>query len=276
MPNDVWLPPCHSMRGLPQWLPERAHLARRDDAIGGAAEDEEALGRHARRQRERRHDAEQARDARRTRCRSARRARGTNAGTWQSHEAHDVDHRHAGDHAGELGLERRRERGDAAAEREPVEADRHAVAGAQPREEPAQIPDRLRLQMHHVEDLAREEAVAAPPAARARPVQRQHRQHEVHAERLVQPARAELEEAGERRAGAIAVQADQPRTRRTRVLRAARRARCDWRACDASARRRARRDAARTRSRRSDADRCVRSSTRVASARGSSGGGAAK
>ena len=77
--------------------------------------------------------------------------------------------------AREPGFERGEERRRVAAETEAGDAERGRALRAQPADEAAQIPDRLRERGARLGRMAVEEALARAPTRRARPVQRQRR-----------------------------------------------------------------------------------------------------
>ncbi len=123
----------------------------------------------------------------------------------------------AGDGAREVVLEAREQRRRVAAEREPVDADRGAVLGAEPLEQAADVPDGLRLEVDRVQVVAGEEAVARADAHLAGSVQRQDRERHVQTELVVEPGRRKPGEVGEWKPHAVPVDADEPGARRARM-----------------------------------------------------------
>ena len=122
------------------------------------------------------------------------------------------------DHAGQVGLERRQEAAHVRAEREPEDTDGgRTLVGAEPRQQPAEIPDRLRQTEHVVDgiDVRDEHPIRSEPL-RPRPVQREHRQCHVDAELLVEPPDAEHPVVA-RPPHALAVDGDEPGPRAARM-----------------------------------------------------------
>jgi hypothetical protein len=118
----------------------------------------------------------------------------------------DVGQRDARDDAVEGGLEAGEHRGDVAAEREPVHADRGRALGARPRDHGARIGDRL---ARGPEVHAGVGTGERRRASGARAVQRQHRVDDVHPELVKEAERPHPLEI-DRGAAFLRVQRDEP------------------------------------------------------------------
>jgi hypothetical protein len=190
----------------------------RGEAVGQARVQVAAFARHARRQRQRGDDAQQLLDAveRKADARGGAQEQRRNVRVQQAHE---VGGRNARDHAVERRVQRRQETRGVGTQRHAVHAQRGSTAPLpQPADQAPHVVHRLRLGVNRVEEVARQEPVAAASAHAPRPVQRKHRNRHVERELAMQPARAKAREVDGGSAHAIARNADQPRPRLALVL----------------------------------------------------------
>ena len=87
----------------------------------------------------------------------------------------EVDDGDAGDDRVETVLEAAQQRGGVGPERDAVERDAGRLLGADPAQDPPDVPHRLGQAVDGVDEIEREEGLAADPGDLAGPVQRQRR-----------------------------------------------------------------------------------------------------
>ena len=125
-------------------------------------------------------------------------------------EPQEVDGGDPRDHAIEVVLEGRQQRGGVAAQGDALNAHARRALGAQPCDQASDVPDGLGLGVDGVEEVARQVAVTAPAAHPTRAVERHHGDRDIEAQVPVEPARTEAGEVDGRVSHPVAGDADDP------------------------------------------------------------------